>query len=200
MVSWNVQGRTAVRPYASAVTPEPPTMHAMKDQTLPESLNDPATSNPGGPPVQDPGQLLLKWRSHPVRQGGKRLWVVIGALILFPVGLTLLYGPFYGLLALVILGGSMAAYFLPTDYAFYAGGVESRFLGVNRRFTWEQFRSFYRDRNGVLLSPFPQPSRLENFRGVYLRFNGCGEQVMTIVSEHVKPQTTGTPDSGSTIK
>ena len=164
------------------------------------SQTTPASPALGDQDPIDPGQLLLKWRSHPVRQGGKRLWIVIGALVLFPVGLTLLYGPFYGALALVILGGSMTAYFLPTDYVFYAGGVESRFLGVNRRFTWGQFRSFYRDRNGVLLSPFPQPSRLENFRGVYLRFNGCRERVMAIVGEHVKPETTETPHSGSTNK
>ena len=145
----------------------------------------------------DPGQLLLKWRSHPVKQGGRRIWIVVGALIVFPVGLTLLYGPFYGLLALVILGGSMAAYFLPTDYVFYAGGLESKFLGVHRRFTWAQFRSFYRDRNGVLLSPFPQPSRLENFRGVYLRFDGCAEQVMSIVTERVSAPAEIKPASGS---
>jgi len=155
------------------------------------------TEHVGGKTTFDPGQLLLKWRSHPVRKGGKRLWIVIGALVLFPVGLTFLYGPFYGVLALVILGGSMAAYFLPTDYAFYAGGIESKFLGVHRRFTWGQFRSFYRDRNGVLLSPFPQPSRLENFRGVYLRFDGCAEQVMAIVAERVSVATETRPGAES---
>ncbi|MBI5867537.1 MAG: hypothetical protein HZB43_04485 [candidate division Zixibacteria bacterium] len=128
--------------------------------------------------------------------GGKRLWIVVAALVVFPVGLTLLYGPFFGLLAVIILGGSMAPYFLPTDYTFYAGGVESRFIGVNRRFTWEQFRSFYRDRNGVLLSPFPQPSRLENFRGIYLRFGTSAEEVMRIVAERVK-RPADSPATGS---
>lgn len=147
----------------------------------------------GAPGEGDPGLLLLKWRSHPILQGGRRLWVVAGALFVFPVGLTLLYGPFYGVMAFMILGGSMAAYFLPTEYAFYVGGVESTFLGVHRRFTWQQFRSFYRDKNGVLLSPFPQPSRLENFRGVYLRFDGCSEQVMAIVAERVRNSTDAAP-------
>jgi len=163
-----------------------------------ETEKSPGTELLGRQTTIDPGQLLLKWRSHPVRHGGKRLWVVAGALVIFPVGLTVLYGPFYGFLALVILGGSMAAYFLPTDYAFYTGGVESTFLGVHRRFTWEQFRSFYRDRNGVLLSPFPQPSRLENFRGVYLRFDGCAEQVMAIVTERVSVSAETKPDAEQT--
>lgn len=164
-------------------------MYAMENPTPPESLDDPAPVDLSATTAQDLGRLLLEWRSHPVKQGGKRLWVVIGVFVLFPVGLTLLYGPFYGVLALVILGGSLATYFLPTDYFFYTGGLESVFLGVRRRFTWDQFRSCYPDRHGVLLSPFPQPSRLENFRGIYLRFDGQASKIMAIVSERVGAHT-----------
>ena len=137
----------------------------------------------------DPGAVILQWRSHPIKSGGRRLWIVAGALIVLPVGLFFLYGPFYCLLAVIILGGSLAAYFLPTDYFFYTGGLESVFLGVHRRFTWSQFRSYYRDRHGVLLSPFPQPARLENFRGIYLRFDGQTEKVMAIVADQINTVT-----------
>jgi hypothetical protein len=133
----------------------------------------------------DPALVLLKWRSHPVREGGRRLWIVAGALLVFPIGLGLLYGPFFTLLAIAILGGSLLTYFLPTDYTFYSGGVESRFVGVSRRFTWEQFRSYYPDRHGVLLSPFIHPSRLENFRGIYIRFDSRFSEVMAIVAEKI---------------
>lgn len=136
----------------------------------------------------DPAELLLRWRSHPVRRRGAKLALVIAVLFGLPAGLLFLYGPFYAGLAIVVLGGSLASYFLPTEYALYAGGGEMRFFWICRRFTWEQFRSFYPDRNGVLLSPFPRPSRLENFRGLYLRFDGCEEQVMAIVTERVAAQ------------
>ncbi len=140
--------------------------------------------------ADDPSRVLLSWRSHPVRQGGQRLLIVIVVLTGFPTGLTFLYGPFYGLLALVILGGALMSYFLPTDYNFYVGGLESVFLGVHRRFTWDQFRSFYADRNGVLLSPFARPSRLENFRGIYLRYGDCKQQMLEIVNDRVSiPKT-----------
>lgn len=135
--------------------------------------------------TEDPGLVLLKWRYHPVREGGWRLPVVIGILLGVPALIGWMYGPFFTALALVILGGSMGTYFLPTDYAFYAGGVETRFLAVTRRFKWDQFRSFYPDRNGVLLSPFPAPSRLENFRGLFVRFSRNRDQVLTIVRERV---------------
>lgn len=147
-------------------------------------------SEPETPAVReigdDPARVLLAWRSHPVREGGRRLAIVLSALIIFPVGLTWLYGPFYGLLAVLILGGSLLTYFLPTDYTFYSGGVESRFLGVHRRFTWQQFRSYYPDRHGVLLSPFARPSRLENFRGIYLRFDGRFSEVMAVVAGKIQ--------------
>lgn len=113
--------------------------------------------------------------------------IALGALILIPLALWPLYGSFFGVMAFVILGGSLFPFFLPTRYVFYVGGLESVFLGVHRRFVWDQFRSFYPDKNGVLLSPFAHPSRLENFRGIYLRYNGQKDTVLRIVAEHLPP-------------
>lgn len=45
------------------------------------------------------------------------------------------------------------------------------------------FRSFYPDKRGVLLSPFTRPSRLENFRGVYVRYDGNKDEVDAFVKE-----------------
>lgn len=134
----------------------------------------------------DPARVLLAWRSHPLQRAGARRGLAIGVTIGIPLALLFLYGPFYALLAVAILGGSLASFFLPTHYVLYAGGLEARFLGVNRRFTWDQFRSYYPDKNGVLLSPFTRPSRLENFRGFYLRFDGCRDEILRIVSERVR--------------
>jgi hypothetical protein len=138
------------------------------------------------PDVADnPARELLRWTYHPVKEGGWRLGAVIAFLVGVPLIVGWLYGPFFILLAVVILGGSLGTYFLPTDYTLYAGGLETRFIGVTRRFTWDQFRSFYPDRNGVLLSPFPVPSRLENFRGLFVRFSRNREAVLAIVRERV---------------
>ncbi len=111
---------------------------------------------------------------------------VLAFLAGIPLLIGWMYGPFFVLLALVILGGSLGTYFLPTDYALYVGGVETRFIGVTRRFTWDQFRSYYPDRNGVLLSPFATPSRLENFRGLFVRFSGNRESVLSVIRERIQ--------------
>jgi hypothetical protein len=137
--------------------------------------------------ADDPARELLRWRYHPVREGGWRLAAVVACLIGIPALVGWLYGPFFILLALVILSASLGIYFLPTHYTLFVGGLETRFLGVTRRFTWSQFRSYYPDRNGVLLSPFPRPSRLENFRGLFVRFHGNREAVMAVVHERIPP-------------
>jgi hypothetical protein len=136
--------------------------------------------------VEDPARELLRWKYHPVREGGWRLVAVAAFLVGTPILVGSLYGPFYVLLSLVILGASLGTYFLPTEYTLYTGGLETRFIGVTRRFVWDQFRSFYPDRNGVLLSPFPAPSRLENFRGLFVRFSQNRDAVLAIVRERVR--------------
>lgn len=153
--------------------------------------NDPEPSalaaTPPPVPADDPARVLFSWRSHPAKQGGRRLGIALGAVIAIPAVLWPLYGAFFGVMAFVILAGSLFPFFLPTDYILYVGGLESVFLGIHRRFTWDQFRSYYPDRNGVLLSPFALPSRLENFRGIYLRYNGQSAKVLAIVAERIKP-------------
>lgn len=138
----------------------------------------------------EPARELLRWRYHPVRDGGWRLAAVTAFIVGIPALVGWLYGPFFIVLALIILGSSLGTYFLPTEYVFYSGGVETRFIGVTRRFTWDQFRSYYPDRNGVLLSPFAAPSRLENFRGLFVRANRNREAILAIVRERVLPPAT----------
>jgi hypothetical protein len=43
---------------------------------------------------------------------------------------------------------------------------------------WDQFRAFEVAGNGVLVTPFRQPSRLDNFRGVLLRTTDNREAVV----------------------
>jgi hypothetical protein len=49
--------------------------------------------------------------------------------------------------------------------------VKVRYLFTTVQKDMSSFRSYFPDKNGVLLSPFVGPSRLENFRGIYLRYH-----------------------------
>ena len=88
-------------------------------------------------------------------------------------------------LAVIIMLASMSSFFLPTRYELDQKKVKIRFCFTNREREWSGFRSFYVDKNGVLLSPFAKPSRLENFRGVYVRFSRNKDQVVDFVRSKI---------------
>ncbi len=142
------------------------------------------TSGQAGPANFSAGELL-RWRSVPARRSARTTALVVLAIIGVPAVLFIWYGPFFGLLGIVILGGSLLSFFLPTDYILTDSSVLRHYLGITQKRKWSEFRSFYPDKNGVLLSPFVRPSRLENFRGLYLRFESNRDKVLAIVQDRV---------------
>jgi len=128
---------------------------------------------------------LLRWRSIPAKRSVKITSLVVLTIFGLPILLAIWYGPFFGLLGLVILGGSLLPFFLPTDFQLTDAGVRRRYLGIDHQRSWSEFRSFYPDKNGVLLSPFPRPSRLENFRGLYVRFENNRKDVLAVIKDKV---------------
>lgn len=89
-------------------------------------------------------------------------------------------------LSVVIMLASLSSFFLPTRYELNQEKVKIRFFLTMREREWSAFRSFYVDKNGVLLSPFAKPSRLENFRGIYVRFNRNKDQVVEFVKSKMQ--------------
>lgn len=130
---------------------------------------------------------VLKWSSHPVKRN--TLISVLVILFIFFVWLVvylttsslLLTG-----LSVVIMLGSLSSFFLPTRYELDQEKVKIKSFLTTREREWNSFRSFYIDKNGVLLSPFPRPSRLENFRGIYVRFNQNKDQVVEFVKTKIQ--------------
>jgi len=152
-------------------------------KTMSDSQAPKIDSEPEPAPAAD--TELLSWRSVPARRSAKTTGLVVLIIIGVPVLLYVWYSPFFGLLGIVILGGSLLSFFLPTDYTLTEVAVLRRYLGIAQKRNWSEFRSFYPDKNGVLLSPFVRPSRLENFRGLYLRFERNREEVLAIVKNKV---------------
>ncbi|MEW6752604.1 MAG: hypothetical protein AB1505_16705 [Candidatus Latescibacterota bacterium] len=117
----------------------------------------------------------LTWRVHPLGQEPRPK---SAALIVLLVGLAAAAGnafggTAYGLTALAVLAASLSRYWLPTRYRLDGVGVQTEHLGWRRARSWREFRRVDVHRNGVFLSPFPQPSRLDPFRGCFL---ACGAE------------------------
>lgn len=129
---------------------------------------------------------FLQWSSLPVK---KNIWVSIGVILFlfaiwFSVYLTT-SNPFLVALSVLIMLGSLSSFFLPTQYLLDDDKVRIKFFFTIREKKWGMFRSCYVDKNGVLLSPFDKPSRLENFRGLYIRFDRNRDQVVDFIKTKI---------------
>jgi len=136
--------------------------------------------------LTSPGQVL-KWIDHPLKKRGKNLLIVVLFLIMAP---TVVFfstkSIFFLFLSIIFLLGSLSTFFFPTTYELSEDGLKVKFFFNTRKMEWGKYRSFYVDKNGVLLSPFEKPSRLENFRGIYLRFNQNKEEVIDFIKTKIK--------------
>jgi len=136
---------------------------------------------------------IIEWIAHPARQRPLAA-VLVGVFIaVIAVGIySWTLSPIFTALATIILIGSLSGFYFPTHYRFYDDQVIVKYTVTTIKKDWSQFRTFYRDKNGVLLSPFPQPSRLENFRGLFLKFGDCDrKQVLEFIKAKIKKDSDG---------
>lgn len=152
------------------------------------------------PAREDEGEVV-EWTVHPVR---RRWWVsVVVTLFVAAVGATvhaIMHSQFFTILALIIMLASLAKFYFPTTFRLSDKGVTVRTTTQKLFKEWKLYRSCYRDKKGLLLSPFVAPSRLENFRGLYVMFENNGDEVTEFARErikraHAKPEPDGEESS-----
>lgn len=137
------------------------------------------------PQVQPVGERLT-WTAHPV----KRRPLISAAVTIFVVMVVVVVyyttmSRTFAILAMVVLLASLAKFYFPTTYIMDAEGLTIGSTSQKIKKEWSQFRSCYPDKNGILLSPFPSPSRLESFRGVFVMFEGNSEQVTAFARRYI---------------
>ena len=132
------------------------------------------------------GQPILEYVCYPAGRNRTITLLTTVFLLVCVVSVWLIsQSPFMTVLSAVILFGSLAGFYTRTRYCFYADYLTARTPLQTLKKEWKQFRSYYPDKNGVLLSPFTRPTRLENFRGLYIKFASNKEQVMAIVRSKI---------------
>ncbi|MDE3000515.1 MAG: hypothetical protein OXU79_15700 [Gemmatimonadota bacterium] len=125
----------------------------------------------------------LRWTVHPLLEEPP---AKTGLLILVILGLSILIAvefdaPAYGFLTAALLTASMSRYFLPTRYALQERHILIAHLGAKRTLPWNRIRRHTVAPDGVFLSPFARPHRLDPFRGCFLRRRENLEEIIDYV-------------------
>ncbi len=145
--------------------------------------------------IPDEGAVLT-WTVHPMKR--RPLVAVAVTLFIMLIGAIVFYSTesrLFAVLALVILFASVAKYYFPTSYRLTDRKITVKSTTQTLHKEWSLYRSCWPDKNGILLSPFAEQSRLENFRGIYLLFNDNKEAVTAFVKARLN-RDFETPSSG----
>ncbi|MBI4727559.1 hypothetical protein HY768_10160 [candidate division TA06 bacterium] len=129
---------------------------------------------------------ILEWSVHPFAESPKRAVVAVLAPVITCLLVYLwMQSWFWVGLAFLLIISSELPFFLKTSYRFDEKGIAQKRGGVVQSRTWEQIKSYYPDRTGVLVSPFLQKTWLENFRGLYLQFGKHREEVLSYLGKKI---------------
>ena len=131
-------------------------------------------------------ESLKTWTSHPLREEplAKSVLLVLTILgVAFIVGVSF-QSISFAFLSLVLLTAAMTRYFFTTRYVLDDRGFTIAHIGTRRQYLWTNFRRAARHRDGVFLSPFAKPHRLDTFRGQFLRSKNPAE-IYHVVQKHI---------------
>lgn len=128
----------------------------------------------------------LVWSVDIGKQEPRKKFIVLGVMCL--VGLAGLVFP-GGNIAFSIIGmglilASNPEVFLPIRYELTESSAKSRCFLSFTVVEWSQVKKMWEDEDGIKLSIFEKRSRLEAFRGVYLRYANNRDAVLAKISEH----------------
>ncbi|MCG3181272.1 MAG: hypothetical protein BIFFINMI_03651 [Phycisphaerae bacterium] len=126
-------------------------------------------------PAEEPasptgGTDVLRWVSLPIRDEPWPKSALLVGLIVLTAVIGALQAAFLGGLALLLMFILLGPYFLPCRYELTERGMKKFFFMFNRDRTWDTYKRYVIQRDGVFLSTYATPSRLDSFRGDFVRF------------------------------
>lgn len=128
----------------------------------------------------------MEWVSLPVRE---RPWASVALVLIMVIAAwaaaMVMGNLWWGLTGLGLLFLSMWSYFLPVRFTMDETGIRKKSVFGEEVRRWHEVRSIASDRFGVLLSPFPKPSRLARFRGLSVQFSGNGKEVLEFIRARI---------------
>jgi hypothetical protein len=148
-------------------------------QPIPGILNADISSEPMKP---------ITWTSHPLKNEPRPKSACLIFIILttsFIIGWSFQSNIFAGL-SFTLLTAAMSRYFLPTHYTLDETSITISHIGHRRTFAWPQFVRADQHPDGIFLSPFTQPHRLDTFRGQFLKTGPQTNEIFHVVQQHLQ--------------
>lgn len=125
---------------------------------------------------------ILVWKVHLLKE---QPWRVLPAVPVVALSflISCVYCPniIMPLVVSLLFFSALSEYLFPVTYKISARGASRRTLFGYASIEWGSVRKCYLDDHGVKLSPLIRQSRLEAYRGVYLRFGDRRDEIIEAV-------------------
>ncbi len=119
----------------------------------------------------------LEWTLRLDPETPRRRYTVLAIALLAGLAGLLLFNPLLSVIAIAVVVLSAAELFFPVKYCLDGKGARAKCGLSVTALDWADVRRVLPMPDGVRLSPLEKPSRLDEFRGVYLRFSDNEEEV-----------------------
>lgn len=126
-------------------------------------------------------EVILSWTVHLARECPGKLVCSIMAIVFASLAAHFVIGGIAAIAVAIIMLISASDFLFPVKYIITKDGATCKMLLKSASIRWENVRNIYLDNYGIKLSPLAVQTRLEAFRGVFLRFSGNEAQVIDIV-------------------
>ena len=122
----------------------------------------------------------LRWSVRPLDKSPEKVWGVwAGAIAALLLGVLLLKQALPGAIGFAIILGSTAEYWLGTSYKVDSKGASARTGLSVTAIAWEDVKRVIVEPDGIKLSPLEAATRMDAFRGVWLKFADTNREEVT---------------------
>lgn len=137
--------------------------------------------------TEESGEQTLEWVSFPMKERPGATVALVTIMLVASFAASVMMGNvWWGIIGLALLFLSMWSFFLPVEFVMNSEGVSKKSPFGTEVKKWKEIRSIIPDANGVLLSPFKEPTRLSKFRGLSVQYSGNREEVLEFIRARIR--------------
>ena len=125
----------------------------------------------------------FRWNVRPSDKEPTKKWgVLVGSLAIFALGMFVFSSVLLGLLGFAIIVASTAEFWLGTSYKLDKDGASVRCGFSYSEMRWNEVKRVMTTPDGLKLSPLGAATRMDSFRGIFLKFGDQSkEQILDFV-------------------